>query len=360
MSSKVIWLEPEHFEGAKEISGQDLGETRQWKSYLNALALFGFEQWLRERVPDIKINRDNFRIFQSESIHVTDVGCNLSLGEFKLCLIPVDNLSDGLVILPKEVVKSPQIVAHFYVLIEVLEEEENLNIYGFLRYDQLVKHYQSMNFDAKSDSCYQIPLSWFDTEINNLLLYLRFLEKSAIPLPSVFEVNNTVIENITQTPRSMAKAIINLSQWWCGVFEEGWQSTENIWNTLSNNYAWGYVRSRNQSNSHPISRTKVFDFGLLLNGQSLALVVNLKRGENNEVDVLAQVIPCNEEYLPLGLKLKVTLNFDTSESESQEVTARKADNAIQLEFSEGPGKKIKIEVIFMDAVVTEEFLLGIA
>ena len=158
----------------------------------------------------------------------------------------------------------------------------------------------------------------------------------------------------------MAKAIINLSQWWCGVSEEGWQSTENIWNTLSNNYAWGYVRSRNQSNSHPISRTKVFDFGLLLNGQSLALVVNLKRRANNEIDVLAQVIPCNEEYLPLGLKLKVTLNFDTSESESQEVTARKADNAIQLEFSEGSGKKFKIEVIFMDAVVTEEFLLGIA
>jgi hypothetical protein len=360
MSSKVIWLEPEHFEGAKEISDQDLGETRQWKNYLNALALFGFEQWLRERISDIQINRDNYWIFQSDSTHVLDVVYNLSLGEFKLCLIPVDNLIDGFVTLPEEVIKSPKFAAHFYVLIEVLEEEEQLNIYGFLRYDKLVKHCQSMNFDAKSDSYYQIPLSWFDTEIDNLLLYSRFLEKSAIPLPSVFEVNNTVIENITQTPRSMAKAIINLSQWWCGVFEEDWQSTENIGNTLSNNYAWGYVRSRNQSNNHPISRTKVFDFGLLLNGQSLALVVNVKQGENNEIDVLAQVIPCNEGYLPLGLKLKVTLNFDTSEPESQEVTARKADNAIQLEFSDAPGKKFKVEVSFMDAVVTEEFLLGVA
>ncbi len=360
MSSKVIWLEPEYFEGAKEISDQDLGETRQWKNYLNALALFGFEQWLRERIPDIQINRDNCWIFQSDSTHVLDVVYNLSIGEFKLDLIPVDNLTDGFVILPKEVIESPQIVAHFYVLIEVLEEEEQLNIYGFLRYDQLVKHCQSMNFHAKSDSCYQIPLSWFDTEINNLLLYSRFLEKAAIPLPSVFEVNNTVVESLNQAPISIAKAIINLSNWWCGVFEESWQSTESIWNRLSSNYAWGYVRSRNQSNSYPVSRTKVFDFGLLLNGQSLALVVNLKRGENNEVDVLAQVIPCNEEYLPLGLKLKVTLNFDTSESESQEVTARKADNAIQLEFSEAPGKKFKVEVSFMEAVVTEEFLLGVA
>ena len=84
MSSKVIWLEPEHFEGAKEISDQDLGETSQWKNYLNALALFGFEQWLRERVLDIKINRDNFRIFQANSTHVLDVVYNLSLGEFNV------------------------------------------------------------------------------------------------------------------------------------------------------------------------------------------------------------------------------------------------------------------------------------
>ena len=57
------------------------------------------------------------------------------------------------------------------------------------------------------------------------------------------------------------------------------------------------------------------------------------------------------------MKLKVTLNRNTSDSESQEVTARKADNVIQLEFSEAPGKQFQVEVSFKNAVITEEFLL---
>lgn len=357
MSPKVTWLEPEHFEEAKEISAQGLGEARQWKNYLNALGLFGFEQWLRERIPDIKINLDNWWVSQANSANVIDSVSHLTLGEFNLCLITVDNLIDGLVTLPKEFITSPKLAAHFYVLLEVLEEEEKLNIYGFLRYDQLVERCHSINLWSKSDNCSQIPVDWFDPEVNNLLLYSRFLDPTAIPLPSVVEVNNTVQESLTRAKKSMNKALVDLSNWWRGIFEEGWQPTENIWNTLSSNYAWGYVRSRNQSNNYPLSRTKEFDFGILLNGQTLALVVNLKQVENNEVDVLAQVIPGNEEYLPLGLKLKVTLNFDTPESEIQEVTARKADNAIQLEFSEARGKKFKVEVSFMDAVMTEEFVM---
>ncbi|MBD0360467.1 MAG: DUF1822 family protein, partial [Nitrososphaeraceae archaeon] len=123
MSPQVIWLEPEHFESAKEISDRNLSETRQWTIYLNALALIGFEQWLKERIPNIKINRHKCSIFQSDSANVTDVVCYLSVGEFHLCLIIVDNLIDDFVNVPKEIITSLKQLAHFYVLIEVLEEE---------------------------------------------------------------------------------------------------------------------------------------------------------------------------------------------------------------------------------------------
>ncbi|WP_413166807.1 DUF1822 family protein [Capilliphycus salinus ALCB114379] len=359
MSSQVIWLEPEHFEEATEMSNSELDESRQWKNYLNALALSGFEDWLRERVPTLKFNRDNSRVLKSDTPNRVEVISNLTFEGFKIGLIPVDCLVDDFINLPEEALNSPKDAAHFYVLIEVREEEEQLNLYGFLRYDQLVRDGQPIKLEGQSNHCYQIPLSKFDQNINNLLLYSRFLEKNAISLPPVFEANDTVGESLTPTPRSIANTIINLSQWWGGIVEEGWQSTDNIWNAVSLNYAWGSVRSRNPSNHYSVSRTKIFDFGLLLNDQSLALVVNLKPGENDEIDVLAQVIPYNEKYLPFGLKLKVTLNFDTYESESQEVTARKADHTIQLEFCEVPGKKFKVEVSFMDAVVTEEFVLGV-
>ncbi|NEU73399.1 DUF1822 family protein [Hassallia byssoidea VB512170] len=359
LSPKLIWLEPEHFESAKEISDRNLSETHQWKIYLNALALLGFEEWLRERIPDVKINRDNCSIFKSDSANVIDVVYNLSLGGFNLCLITVDNLIDDFVTVPKEVINYPKMIAHFYVLIEVLEEEEKLNINGFLRYDKLVKYCQSINLEAQSDSCYQLPLSWFDPEVNNLLLYSCFLSPDAIPLPSIAEVNHTDIQTISQTTSIVKKALVNVSSWWLGVFEEGWQSTKDILKTLDNNYAWGSARSKSVDYH---CGAKKLDFGLLLNGQALALVINVKRLEDNEVDVLVQVIPYNEspgneEYLPSGLKLKVTLNPSTSESESQEVTARKADNIIQLEFSEILGRQFKVEVGFQGAVITEEFLL---
>ncbi len=358
LSTKVIWLESEHFEKAKEISNRNLSETNQWTIYLNALALLGFEEWLRERIPDVKINRDNCSIFESDSANPMNLVWNLSVGGFSLCLISVDNLIDDFVTVPKEVINSPKMIAHFYVLLEVLEEEEKLNIHGFLRYDKLIEYCQSINLEAKSDSCYQLPLSWFDSEVNNLLVYSSFLSPEAIPLPSVGEVDRTDtrtdIQSLSQTTSIVNKALVNVSSWCLGVFEEGWQSTKDMLKTLDSNYAWGAVRSKSLDYHCGV---KKLDFGLLLNGQVLALVINVKRLEDNEVDVLVQVIPYNEEYLPSALKLKVTLNPNTFESECQEVTARKADNLIQLEFSEIIGKQFQVEVSFKGTVIIEGFLL---
>lgn len=63
------------------------------------------------------------------------------------------------------------------------------------------------------------------------------------------------------------------------------------------------------------------------------------------------------EYLPPGLKLKVTLNPDTPLEDSQEVTAREKDNWIQLEFDELSGRKFKVEVSLEDAAIVEELIV---
>ena len=83
----------------------------------------------------------------------------------------------------------------------------------------------------------------------------------------------------------------------------------------------------------------------------MALVINLQPEENGEVGILVKVLPMGEhKYLPTGLKLKVNL-----ESDSAEVEARRADNLIQLEFSQRPGRMFNVQVSLEDAVVTEEF-----
>jgi Protein of unknown function (DUF1822) len=350
---KVVWLEPENFDEARVISDNNLGklgEINEWKIYLNALALLAFEKYLKERNPNIEIHPDR-------SANVIDNICYLSVGEFRLCLIIYDNLIDYFVIVPAKLITSAKMAAHFYVLLEVLEEEEQLNIHGFLCYDKLFKYSQTPDFKSQPDGSYNFPLSLFDTELNNLLLYTRFLEASAIKLPVAGISNNTVIEAVTQVKNQAGKALVNLGKWWDGVFEEGWQSPESIGSIIPNNLAWGYVRSRKESNNFPISQTKLFDFGLLLQNRFLALIVSLKKEENEEQGVLVQVLPHEAEHLPSGLRLKVTLNPNTPESISQEITARQVDRAIQLEFSQAPNKQFKVEVSYQDAVVTEEFIL---
>ncbi|MEA5594799.1 DUF1822 family protein [Rivularia sp. UHCC 0363] len=353
LSPKVVWLEPEHLHEARVISENNLrklGEINEWKIYLNALALLGFEKYLKERNPNIKIKPYN-------SANAIDGVCYLSVGEFRLCLIIVDNLIDDFVTLPAKLITSAKMAAHFYVLVEVLEEEEQLNIHGFLRYDELFKYSQILDFKSQSEDSYNFPLPLFDTELNNLLLYIRFLEPSAIKLPVAVTTNSTVIETVIQVKNQADKALINLGKWWDGIFEEGWQSTASVGSIISNNWAWGSVRSQKESNNFFISQTKLFNFGLLLQNKFLALIVSLKKEENEEQGVLVRVLPHQEEHLPSGLKLKITLNYNTADSISQEVSARQTDNLIQLEFSEAPNKQFKVEVSYQDAVVTEEFIL---
>ncbi|BAZ21717.1 hypothetical protein NIES4073_25950 [Kalymmatonema gypsitolerans NIES-4073] len=341
---RFVWLEAEDFEQARVTSETKFNQTKeisQWQIYLNTLALRGFQKYLKQRNPTITINQDN----QNQAF---DNISYLTVDRFSFCLIILDNLVDELVSIPAKVITSSQ-PAHFYVLLEILEEEQQLNIHGFLRHDKLSQHLQQ-NLD--SSKSYQLPLSLFDEELNNLLLYTRFLSPSAIKLPVVAS-HNTLRETIEAVGQT---ALVNLREWWNGVFEGSWQSTESIFNGISNNYAWGYLRSGKESNSFPVSGTKLIDFGILPQNKPIALNVKIKE-ENEEKGLLVEIRPLQEEYLPSGLKLKVTLNPNTIEPESQEAIAEEIDKGIQIEFSEAPGKQFQVEVSYQNVVVNEEFVL---
>ncbi len=340
---RVVWLEAEDFEQARITSETKFNQTKeisQWQIYLNTLALRGFQRYLKQRSPTITINQDN----QNQAF---DNISYLTVDRFSFCLIILDNLVDELVSIPAKVITSSQ-PAHFYVLLEILEEEQQLNIHGFLRHDKLSQHLQQ---DLDSYKSYQLPLSLFDEELNNLLLYTRFLSPSAIiPVAASHNRLRETIQAVGQT------VLVNLSQWWNGVFEESWQSTESIFNGISNNYAWGYVRSGKESNSFPIPRAKLVDFGILPQNQRIALIVKIKK-ENEEIGVVVEIRPSQEEYLPSDLKLKVTLNPNTIKSESQEAIAEEIDKGIQIEFSEAPGKQFQVELSYENVVVNEVFVL---
>jgi hypothetical protein len=193
---------------------------------------------------------------------------------------------------------------------------------------------------------------------------LGFTQKAAaqIPLNQLQSLDELLgyLSRIQQ-PKIAKQALITvkLNQWIQGIFEEGWQALEEM---LAPSTEYGFARGtkkdRDTSSSYPFGRAKIIDFGLLLNRQTVALVIEFKPTENQEVDVRARVRPMGElEYLPPGLRLKVTLNPDTPTEDSQEVTAREKDNWIQLEFDELSGRKFRVEVSLEDAAHAEELVV---
>lgn len=183
LQQEKVWLEQNDFDQAAKICKQVTGEVYQWQTYLNVLALRAFKRWLSERVADIRINCDNCSALKPKYANLIEAVCNLKMGEFNLCLIAKESVWDEVVSVPKAAVDLPEFAAHFYVVMEVQEEEEQVIIRGFLRHDQLVHYQQSVNLQVEQDWSYQLPLSLFNEEPDYLLHYWRWLELTAIDLP---------------------------------------------------------------------------------------------------------------------------------------------------------------------------------
>ncbi|HBB32044.1 MAG TPA: hypothetical protein DDZ80_23775 [Cyanobacteria bacterium UBA8803] len=155
-----------------------------WQAYLNALALLGFEKWLEEWAPDLPHFLDDGSVFHPAYANVLGAVCNLRVGEFKVCLIPMGSLTDKTINLPRAAIELSEFMAHFYVIVEVIEELKQVNVGGFGRYDQLKFLLASTQLSPDLDWNYRLPQAWLDNSPDRLLLYLRCLGKNAIALPA--------------------------------------------------------------------------------------------------------------------------------------------------------------------------------
>ncbi|GET35717.1 DUF1822 family protein [Microseira wollei] len=317
-SPEVIELEPEHFEQARELSNKVTDEANQWQTYLNALAQVSFEEWLKARIPD-------------------------GLGEFKFCAIATEHLLDEVVNIPQNIIQYPEIIAHFYVVIEVLEEAEQVIIRGFLNYNQLVDCLSQFNLQLCQDGCYHIPLDVFDTEPNHLLSYCRFLSPSAFNLP---------VAAATKTSENLLKSVketrTKLSQWLENIFDDTWQAIDALISPEAG-LAWS---TRNVESG--AIRCKLIDLGIQLDSQTIALLVNVIEETDEKLRILLQLHPTSgQKYLPPDLKLTL---LSKAGKVLQDVTSRSQDNYIQLKSFKGePGKRFSVEVSLNDAKVKEDF-----
>ncbi|NMF63204.1 hypothetical protein DP113_15655 [Brasilonema octagenarum UFV-E1] len=314
--SEVIWLELEDFDNAIDNSKFVNSEAQQWQTYLNTLASIGCEKWLSTRIPQ--------KVICKETNVLEDI-YHLHLGDYKICPIAIEHLLD-------EVVKIPSSAAvHFYVVVEVLEEEEQVIIRGVLRYDELMNYRNQFNLELR-DGYYQVPLSLFDTELNHLLFYYYFSEPLAIPLPVT-----SAQSSLVSLQRSLNNTITKLSEWLEGVFEQSWQTIDTLINPEANLALSTRITQRGAK------KAKLIDLGVQLGYKTVALLVNITEESDEKLGVLIQVHPTGgERYLPPDLKLTL---LSKAGKTLQEVTSRLQDNYIQLKFFKGEsGKRFSVEL----------------
>lgn len=330
-----IWLEPEDFDRAKNIIQRVSPESNQWQIYLNTLALFALEKWLIERMPEQSI---------STSEQMIENTGRLDVGKFKVRAIATDNLLDELVELPKDVLESPELTTHFYALLEVLEESEEVIFRGCLNYDQLSDYRDRLNLQPQNNF-YQLPLSLFDTEPNHLLFSCRFLEPSSISLPVVTAQTTTTLKE------NVRASTTKLSQWLQDVFDETWQTIDSLINPEAN-LAYGL---RNNADEE-LKRAKLIDLGMQLGEQNVALLVKIKEETNEKLAVSVQLHPTGgARSLPPNLKL---ILLSKAGKTLQEVESRTRDNCILLRpFHGTKGKRFQIQVSLGSLSITENFEL---
>lgn len=345
MPLEVIELEPEDFEQAAAINDKVTDEALRWQNYQNALALIGFEKWLKQRKPELQVDKSQCSILQSPSVNI-DAVCNLKVNDLIVCLINANDLTEEFVPITKTAIDSPEFAAHFYVLTEVLEEQEQVNINGFVRYDQLNNYRESVT-QTSSSRYYKLPLSLFN-QPNQLLLHLGFLKPSAIPLP-------------VKASDKANQSIVNLNRWLHGVFNTGWQAVETILKpSHDSELAFRFRDARNQEINHTensssiIKRAKLFNLGIE-KPKSLILIVGFEALETSKFRVWVEINPTtNQNYLPQDLQLMV---LDETGQAVMQAQTRNTNKKICLDFKGDAGERFSIKLVLGDSTVTEAFII---
>jgi hypothetical protein len=194
-----ILLSPDHLTltSAQIHRATELSQTapthQRWQVYLSALARLGVTQWFQERAPELSLDSEWFassRLLDSRVDHtqqdtLAQSLSNLTVGAFRLHLVTTDNLTDDVALVSRTMIEQPDLMPHFYLMVEVLEELAQVRVSGYLPAQQLIERCQATLLEREDAAeTYLIPTDWFDADSGRLLLYLSCLEPSSVQITS--------------------------------------------------------------------------------------------------------------------------------------------------------------------------------
>ncbi|BAU44835.1 hypothetical protein O77CONTIG1_04681 [Leptolyngbya sp. O-77] len=191
----TVALSPAAVDWAAQIC-QQVPPEQQWMTFLRALALGGVQQWLEDGVSGLTLTYDPA---QPPGLHVQG-----TVHGFRLCIVPQGTLSDGQVPIPQPTLEDVQGFAHLYLLVEVREEVDQVTILGGLRRDRLLTQRDALTLN--DNGTYTVPVAFFDTAPEEILLYLNCLD------PAQLETVGQLPQAASPT-QEMTQEAINVWRW---------------------------------------------------------------------------------------------------------------------------------------------------
>jgi Protein of unknown function (DUF1822) len=202
---------------AVRVSDRIVDRELQWQVYMNALAVAGFTSWLLERDDELKVESVGVACPLENRVDACAPkipATYLRIGGFKVCVVAKGALDGDYVNIPHTLVQPDSEGAHFYIVVEVLEEMAQALMYGFIRCDRLHQYLQVEPLELFSDGTCDLPISWLNLEFDELLSYLRCFNPNAIPITQIAREN-----------RQAASAKVNpidLKGCWSRILNQTW------------------------------------------------------------------------------------------------------------------------------------------
>jgi Protein of unknown function (DUF1822) len=193
-----------------------------------------------------------------------------------------------------------------------------------------------------------------------LLGFVKQVATETLPLNQLQPLE-ALIDYLAQLKTSPVKTLANLSQWFIGQCEAGWETVESLLDLLEPRQAFAFrspviaeEKSLNQSKTMT-RRAKLIDLGIQIVDQPAMLIVEINPEANQKTSIRLQLHSIgSQSYLPQGVQLTV---LDESGGVFLEAQARSADNCIQLKFRGEIQEQFRVKVSLDEMSITENFMI---
>ena len=217
--------------------------------------------------------------------------------------------------------------------------------------------------------CTVPPETWHD-RVGYIVVQIDDLLQTAWLLGFVPKVHSERLDlNQLQPPEALFEhlarlatqpAIVQLSQWYQGVFAAGWEAVDAVlsWSELGFAFRGEPITPQVSGSTQ---RAKRIDLGIQLSRSTdvvaslqFALVLELILMKNLESDICLKIYPNGQTMLPQNLYLIVEDEFGIILIEAQ---ARSRDNCLQVRFKGETGERFKVLVALGSTSISEEFII---